>query len=126
MRSKIFNTGNYYLDIDNELTEMSAYELYIMNSKEIKEMLGVTEYQEIPLTEYWVSKLGFVKNQFDYNYWDSKSRISLYKSDDYKYFIALLDEVTIREVETVNDLQNLYKSFTGYQLTISAKACSGS
>ena len=126
MRSKIFNTGNYYLDIDNELTEMSAYELYIMNSKEIKEMLGVTEYQEIPLTEYWVSKLGFVKNQFDYDYWDSKSRISLYKSDDYKYFIALLDEVTIREIETVNDLQNLYKSFTGNQLTISVNACSGS
>lgn len=119
MRSKNFNTGNYYLDIDNELTEMSAYELYIMNSKEIKEMLGVTEYQEIPLTEYWVSKLGFVKNQFDYDYWDSKSRISLYKSDDYKYFIALLDEVTIREVETVNDLQNLYKALTGNQLTIS-------
>ena len=118
MKSKKFNAGNYYLDIDNELTEMNSYELYLMESKERQEILGVNEYQEIPLTEEWLLKLGFAQNPFDYN-WENDSRMSLYEINDYKYFIAQLDCVTIREVETVNDLQNLYKALTGNQLTIS-------
>jgi len=51
MEAKNFKIGNYYLDINDCLSEMSSYELYQMTIKENKGNLGIMEYQPIPITE---------------------------------------------------------------------------
>ena len=69
----------------------------------------------IPLTEEWLKIFGFKPNSFSYN-WENGTRLSLYEKDGYDYFIAQIDNVVIKQVETVNELQNLYYSFTGLEL----------
>ncbi len=80
--------------------------------------IGTYAFSGIKLTEEWLLRLGIVQNYINPRKWETNTRISLYKKDGYDYFIAQLDDVTIREVETVHDFQNIMFLFSREELTI--------
>lgn len=71
----------------------------------------------IPLTEEWLLKFGFQKNDInnDYKYWLIDDSRFLIQTDKF-YFSAWLNII-----ESVNQLQNLYFALKGKELTIKEK-----
>ena len=114
MEAKQLRLGNYYIDIDDKLTELSGYELYQMTIKENTDILGETEFRPIPLTEDWLLKFGADNSLYmrylDFGYFD------IYKLNDVWYVEK--EGVTLCELKYVHQLQNLYFALTREELTI--------
>ena len=127
MEAKELRIGNYYSDIDNELTSMSGYELYQMTIKENTNNLGVTEFQPIPLTEEWLLKFGFDKKEecfqdplLDTLMFQKDNIVDVEFSDKHKllYWHDNYSSVYHSDIKHVHQLQNLYFALTNKELTI--------
>lgn len=124
MEAKELRIGNYYIDIDNGITEMSGHELYQMAVGENLGVISVNEYNPIPLTGDWLIKLGFklleyrvneiyshpTFNMHFYIYKNGRIRLSMVK--------GVFDEKVMKRLKHVHQLQNLYHALTGEELTI--------
>ena len=126
MKANELRIGNYYLDIDNQLSEMSGYELWQMSSNE---NLGIMEYQPIPLTEEWLLKFGFDINEDlgDMVYYEIPSKKSGYgvcfdheELSFYHYTTLGITHLIYdsEHLQYVHQLQNLYYALTNEELTI--------
>ena len=118
MKVNELRIGNYYLDIDDKISEMSGHELYLMSIKENLDNLGVNEYRGIPLTEEYLLKFGFYwdkkkvylclnKTAFRIRY--SRNQLTLFQSSQY---------LTIPDIKYLHQLQNLYFALTQEELEI--------
>tara|TARA_R110000772_G_scaffold99393_1_gene199295 strand:+ start:42 stop:404 length:363 start_codon:yes stop_codon:yes gene_type:complete len=116
MKANELRIGNYYIDIDDKLTELSGYELYEMTIKENTESLGETEFRPIPLTEEWLVKFGFEKLEG----WDDMYYFKIGYFQIYEYNVSgyEYDDFNIKHV---HQLQNLYFALTGEELKINDK-----
>jgi hypothetical protein len=112
MEAKDLRIGNYYLDINDNLSEISGYELWQMTTKENKGNLGIMEYQPIPLTEDWLLKFGFEG-------WDLGKYTIILTNGNFFDFQNGLEGVPIaKNIKHVHQLQNLYFALTGEELKI--------
>ena len=118
MEAKELRIGNYYIDIDDKLTELSGYELYQMTIKENTEILGETEFRPIPLTEEWLLKFGFVFDSYG-EYCKGAYSLDNEYTDKGVYIFVIQKETCLDiEIKYLHQLQNLYFALTNEELTI--------
>ena len=113
MKAKELRIGNYYVDIDDRLSEMSGYELWQMSVKENTDTLGETEFRALPLTEEWLVKFGFEKLEG----WDDLYYFKIGYVQLYHYNVSGF-EYDDFNIKHVHQLQNLYFALTNEELTI--------
>ena len=125
MEAKELRIGNYYIDIDDKLTELSGYELYEMTIKENTESLGETEFRPIPLTEEWLVKFGFYYgDSVDYGYLWLKCKMGefyvrpSYLGGFYWGFDYNNEINGQNNIKHVHQLQNLYFALTNEELKL--------
>ena len=125
MEAKELRIGNYYIDIDDKLTELSGYELYEMTIKENTESLGKTEFRPIPLTEEWLDKFGFYYgDSVDYGYLWLKCKMGefyvrpSYLGGFYWGFDYNNEINGQNNIKHVHQLQNLYFALTNEELKL--------
>ncbi len=119
MESKELRIGNYYIDIDERLSELSGYELYQMNSKQNQNTLCAKEYVPIPLTEEWLLKLGLVYDKDEEaTFLVPYSFYIVYEVDDDYCIYENVNDTFITSIEYVHQLQNLYFALCGEELTL--------
>ena len=132
MKASEFRIGNYYLDIDNKLSELSGYELWQMSVSENNDNLGVMEFQPIPLTEEWLLKFGFERGGYDmievshpsnprfvlYGYLDNDSDYLGWNYDTEVDIKGTTFRDSLLKIKYVHQLQNLYFALTNEELTI--------
>lgn len=85
--------------------------------------ISINNVKPIPLTEEWLLKMGFnkdVKGNYRTNHYMFIERwyISHKEKYDKNFFSLIIHEDFITHINTVNQLQNLYFSLTGEELTI--------
>jgi hypothetical protein len=89
---------------------------------QIIEMSENNSYQPIPLTEEWLSKMGFKPVSYDFYKISIGHRITLEVSIKDKrailYNNAKMDFIDLKFTKYVHQLQNLYFALTGNELTI--------
>ena len=118
MEAKELRIGNYYIDIDDKLTELSGYELYQMTIKENTEILGETEFRPIPLTEEWLLKFGFVFDSYGEYCKGAYSLDNEYTDKGVYNFVIHKETCLDIEIKYLHQLQNLYFALTNEELTI--------
>lgn len=121
LSTREFSIGNLYTDIDNQLSEMSGYEIYQMSVKENTDNLDINEYKPIALTEDWLLKFGFEK--IDYHRYKIKpSKFDwyyTYSTHDNAFRFYIEDTIVcLNVIFYVHQLQNLYFALTGQELTL--------
>ena len=73
------------------------------------------DFNPIPLTEEWLLKLGFVKNDFDSHYEKDEFHIEVWEKD----FVFRWNDFNIDiNLNSVHRLQNLYFTLTNEELTL--------
>lgn len=70
----------------------------------------------IELTEEWLIKLGYKKDEFEI--FSTQSKLFIYPMENINSFKATWRGSSIGEIKTVNHLQNLFYFLTGKELTI--------
>ena len=140
MKAKNFRIGNLYIDIDDNICEMSGYELWQMSVKENNETLGFNEYRPIYLNEDWLIKFGMempitddpifeyekgkYKNPFNHFRKTSQSLIDAtfeiggvsFYADSTGFWIPIFTDYT--EIKYVHQFQNLFFAITGKELCL--------
>ena len=122
MKAKELRIGNFYLDINDSLTEISGYELHQMTIKENKGDLGIMEFQPIPLTEEWLLKFGFEVEEMRNGYQYTLNGFCLWNSLDSECYSFMIgndrNDMNIFDIELkcLHKLQNLYFALTNTEL----------
>lgn len=105
---------------------MKASELrignYIQNSHGTISNVGIVmlggqyDYHPIPLTEEWLLKFGFEKDEDEEGTW--YNQIALYEGNKcFNYNASFFEHDNFVSIEYVHQLQNLYYALTGLELT---------
>ena len=124
MKANGLMVGNY-LKNDSIVVKIDARSIFDMYNDNPK-------YEPIELNEYWLEKLGFYKNEntkhWSITYFNSEKmgidKWSLFIGFDstmgYWFGVQdlILDQVALNLIKYVHQLQNLYFSLTGKELTI--------
>jgi hypothetical protein len=137
MKSNELRIGNYYYDLDKEITQIEMLSPFLNDFKNRWEWLKYIE--PIPLTEEWLFKLGFYKEEKkaskNHGFYFSKC------IEDYKYSFAFADfrndwgfyhsytdapneednnkfDCITVGIKHVHQLQNLYFALTNNELEI--------
>lgn len=92
----------------------------------VKLQYGLNTYNQfeefiepIPLTEEWLLRFGYTQNKTAADMFEDETRLNIWRSpNDFNGFIADWDALTLRAIEFVHQLQNLYFSLTGEELTL--------
>jgi hypothetical protein len=127
--SKDFRIGNYYLDEDNNWTEMSGYNLWQLSVKENhKSYLQIAkEYKPLIANTENLSKIGFELfydgSYYRYQISELETIIYLRPSLDKWYFGFVNGEKECEindcyELEFIHEVQNLIFSLTKVSLTV--------
>jgi len=107
--------GNYYIDITDELRELSGYELWQMTVKENKGNLGIMEYQPVPITQQRLIDLGFEDiGGHEYILGNALMLDNAYTDKGVWNFVY--ENSYITEFNYIHQLQNLYFAITGKEL----------
>ena len=107
--------GNYYIDITDELRELSGYELWQMTVKENKGNLGIMEYQPVPITQQRLIDLGFEDiGSYEYILGNALMLDNAYTDKGVWNFVY--ENSYITEFNYIHQLQNLYFAITGKEL----------
>jgi len=107
--------GNYYIDITDELRELSGYELWQMTVKENKGNLGIMEYQPVPITQQRLIDLGF-EDIGSYEYQIDHDLIVENEYTENGFWNFVYGNAYITRIKSVHQLQNLYFAITGKEL----------
>ena len=76
------------------------------------------EIEPIKITVEWLEMLGFKQNKFDSVYEIDNCQIEIYFFDNESRCTVCVDSVINKKIEYVHQLQNLYFSLTGSELTV--------
>lgn len=76
--------------------------------------------EPIPLTEDWIKKFGFENSKTQDKFFTKDNSIGISTADDKFCFIKgnFVCQIVLRDIEFVHQLQNLYHSVTGTDLTV--------
>lgn len=110
MKASDLRIGNYFNDPDGNISEVIRLNSTMINSH------GEDECQPIPLTEEWLTKLGFNDHSIKLPHivFDVANTLT-YNIEDRTLTFGYYGELRI---EYVHQLQNLFHSLTGEELTI--------
>jgi hypothetical protein len=102
MKANELRIGNYINEYNVGVLQARILDFeYILN--------GDINYQSIELTEEWLLKLGFVKNNFDSHYEKGEFYIEVWEKD----FVFRWNDFNIDiNLNSVHRLQNLYFALT--------------
>lgn len=75
----------------------------------------INNLKPIPLTEKWLLEFGFIKD-IDGNFVINNETLSITKDKKTDIYYACFDNIIIRKIENVNELQNLYFFITQKEL----------
>lgn len=92
---------------------------YVLGEKGVELKNTVAELRPIPLTEKWLVKFGFEKtNESEEVEWYrlNNFEIAIHEEDNQVYFV--FQHMVLRFIKSVHQLQNLYFSLTGSELTV--------
>lgn len=112
--------GNYETEEDEKIhsviCKILGYEpfdsyFWVENKEGIEEFCS---FQKIPITEEWILKLGFIKDEILEFYRNDKSNSTIIIDYD---FICLLGYSHVK-IKYVHQLQNLYFALTQRELTV--------
>lgn len=110
---------NKELDIFKQgYVEISARHIYELAIKESGQFYNrcVDYFYPIKLTEEWLIKLGYKKDEFEI--FSTQSKLFIYPMENINSFKATWRGSSIREIKYVHQLQNLYHALIGKELTI--------
>lgn len=128
LQSKDFRTGNYVITtvgnglytVDPFIIKCLYYDGNNQNSHQFNEKL----IEAIPLTEEWLINFGFkqvvLKTR---NYWTNKV-IEIRKGnkrDGYAFYLCHYHYMSLKKIDFVHELQNLYFALTGEELTFKSE-----
>lgn len=77
----------------------------------------IKNLKPIPLTNKWLIDFGFIK-YMDGNFVINNETLSITKDKKTDIYYACFDNIIIRKIENVNELQNLYFFITQKELTL--------
>ena len=113
MNVKDLRIGNY-LRKENTVVQIDARSIFDMSAPN-----GMSKYEPIPLTEEWLLKFGFIDR---YNArWLQDNKMTTWEVTiiDGKFHVTVNgDEYRLCELHYVHELQNVYHSLTGEELTL--------
>lgn len=125
MEAKELRQGNYVFYNDKELGEVSGTLTRMFKDNEvfINDRIDIsyneTNISPIPLTEDWLVKFGYAQNKTVADMFEDETRLNIWRSPhDFNGFIADWDALTLRAIEYVHQLQNLYFALTGEELNL--------
>ncbi len=126
MKATDLRIGNLYyyrvvdqLDKRKEWFEVSKIDYDDLRVIAIKDEMN-QDYQPIPLNEEWLVKLGFtIKNKpnGDIKYFYKDFRYSLICKVNYDGYLFCDDDIVLRDLDYIHELQNIYFVLTGTELT---------
>jgi len=119
MKASELRIGNFVTTIDDKIicTSVKGFYGFAVNTGIITHNNSVNDFEylkPISLTEEWLLKFGFQKNGCYYI--SEETNIEFYLTNG-KLYCELYGE-TIFNIENVHQLQNLYFSLSGEELTI--------
>ena len=126
MKASELRIGNLVFFISKyeffEVTDISSYNNTLSSEEYCRDL---SEFQPIPLTEEWLVKFGFEKDdngseiESDYFQWYEMDfpLIGLLVQSDCKEYVFDENSDTLR-IKYVHQLQNLYFALTGEELTL--------
>jgi hypothetical protein len=117
---RVNNLLEYYISTDNLGWIISEIDWQDIKECQENPISFNADNRGIELTEDWLLKFGFTKNE-TYSFIKIYSGLELMNISE-KYFRANLRGVSIRkEIKYVHQLQNLHLALTGEELTIKTK-----
>jgi hypothetical protein len=114
MEAKNFRIGNLVQDFYKQepyVIDADGIKLCYLIEKEGR--YQTTMHSGIPLTEKWITKLGFESNMFNWQFGDW--RIS--KIED-RFNVGYKSVILVRDMNYVHELQNLFFAITGTELEL--------
>lgn len=92
----------------------------VSNKKTDDSRISYLKCKPIPLTEEWLLRFGFVKNE-TYSFKNISSGLELLNISD-KYFRGFFRDAAIKaDIQHLHQLQNLYFALTNQELTLKNK-----
>lgn len=121
MKTNELRIGNKLIISDEIVTVTAIFSDTIHSTNENRNYAGFSLelYKGIPLTEEWLLKFGFYKNDENYYVKENQTSIDLIKIlfDEFNFY-AENRGVVLREIKYIHQLQNLYFTLTGEELKI--------
>jgi hypothetical protein len=136
MEAKELRIGNYYIYKEGDKQDNSA-ECQYLGTKWTQDGTGYefshltgqkgltiypSKFQPIKLTEEWLIKFGFEEkqNRAYKKYWKDFGDLAILVDDDFDFYVHCesYEGETLRHIDYVHTLQNLYFALTGEELTI--------
>ena len=120
MKANEIRIGNY---VWNEVQQKAIQ----VNLKVLVDLLNGIDWQPIPLTEEWLLKFGFEKDEYakDFRlgkYWVENRYFDSYEKSMFLFGCYQFNKIYITSnvdvLKYVHELQNLYFALTGEELTI--------
>lgn len=122
--SKDLRIGNYYLNEENKLTELSGYYLWQLSVKEHHKSFNQIseEFKPIPISEEWLIRFGFVKyGKLHDSYRLNPFIVELGILGNHYTFRKIMnrdESVLLKEMKYVHELQNLFRELKGKELEL--------
>ena len=114
MEARELRIGNYIINGIGEVFEANGETI---NSFRVgQSLLGI--FKPIPLTEEWLIKFGFIQYGDEGEYFKHKKLFAFEFLNQGIEFKVYFSDVVFTHVKHVHQLQNLYFSLTGKELTI--------
>ena len=110
--------GNLFQDVYNQVNEVTAGTLMYLRDADDEQAKNV---KPIPLSDQWLSKFGFIETEKMYIIKHGVIKYIL-TEDHHGFVFGIVNNFNIEwfswEIKYVHQLQNLYFSITGEELTI--------
>jgi hypothetical protein len=107
--------GNILLNEKNELFELSGYLIWNFTTLQNQNVSTDKFFKSVKLTEDWLQRFGFVKNDFDSHYEKDEFYVEVWENDCVFRWNDFNIDTTVK---TVHRLQNLYFALTGSELQV--------
>lgn len=117
MKPNELRIGNYYYwGQDNEILQVTLFDFYELYTGEE----NIDSWKPIPLTEEWLLKFGFKYNKKEMGFLKDNFHIEV---RGYGCPVFVYPTFHLTDIKHVHQLQNLYFSLTGEELTIKGCKC---
>jgi hypothetical protein len=117
MKSSDFRIGNYYHFYDTTGLVLEKVDLLEPQMVDVNPLFFI---KPILITEAWLMKLGFMKEELKTRtYWHNYDikLIKGYKRDGYPFHLVC-NILSVKPIRYVHELQNLHFALTGIELTL--------
>ena len=125
MKAQELRIGNYVICYNVNIKVSSINDVYLCNETDKGGQYKISDVEPILLTEEWLLKFGFNKDDEKYTKkaghlydWDDYSVEKSNTFEDWCFTNVMQHEFIITEIKYVHSLQNLYFALTGKELKI--------